>query len=227
MNPAPDLMPSKMSKLAVLALIVSFIPIIGLFGLFIGVLALIQIGRSGGELRGIWLAIGGMLISVMVTGITILMGAAALPAFVKARDAARMKAAEQQLQSLSDACQRFAQDEGNEKFPADPRTLYPKYIAEPSKFKNHRFTEEVFGCKYIPGFSTAQPTAVIAYEVYPAGKPPKVVHLLFADGTIEKLPPAALKDQLTLTQKLGKELKIEYKEIPLGPGSFGSQTPAQ
>jgi len=89
--PPPDLRPARTSGMAIASLVLGILGMLGLTALLavvLGIVALVQISRSGGRLRGQGLAIAGICLSAFML-VAILPAMLLFPVFSRARATAR------------------------------------------------------------------------------------------------------------------------------------------
>ncbi len=106
--------------------IFGFIP-----ALILGIIALVKINGSQGQLKGNGLAIAGMLTGGMGIFVAAILAAIAFPAFNGVVQKAKIVKQENDVRILLVACQMHAADNEG-KFPANLQDLYPDYIDDQS-----------------------------------------------------------------------------------------------
>ena len=110
---APPSSPPRTSGLAVASLILGILGglvITGLLGLIFGIMALVQIGRSQGRLRGQGLAIAGIVISGLALLFIPIMAAMVFPIFMSSRGSARKAVCLSNVKNISLALQMYIAD---------------------------------------------------------------------------------------------------------------------
>jgi len=119
---APPSSPPRTSGLAVASLILGVLGglvITGLLGLIFGIMALLQINRSDGRLRGQGLAIAGTVISGIAMLSTPILAAMVFPVFMRARSAAHKAVCLSNVKNISLALQMYMADNGDRLPAAD------------------------------------------------------------------------------------------------------------
>jgi len=109
--------PSRTSGLAIASLVIAIIGLLTiavpvLVALPLGIIALVQIGRSQGRLSGKGLAIGGICVSGCSLLLLPVIAAMVFPVFVRARESARKVQCLANLKTLATAMQMYRQDWG-------------------------------------------------------------------------------------------------------------------
>ena len=121
-EPAPPSSPPRTSGLAVASLILGILGglvITGLLGLIFGIMALVQIGRSHGRLRGQGLAIAGTVISGLALLCIPILAAMVFPVFMKARSSAHKMTCLSNVKNISLALQMYMSDNDDRLIAAD------------------------------------------------------------------------------------------------------------
>lgn len=117
---APPPSAPRTSGLAVASLILGILGglvITGLLGLIFGIMALVQIGRSQGRLRGQGLAIAGTVISGLALLSIPLLAAMVFPVFMRARSTAQKAVCLSNVKNISLALSMYMAD-NNDRLPA-------------------------------------------------------------------------------------------------------------
>jgi prepilin-type processing-associated H-X9-DG protein len=114
--------------------------ITGIPALVCGIVALVRIQRSGGQVRGMGLAIAGTVLGGISLLILPIMLGLLLPAFAAARAETRLVKCRNNLMQIGIAVQSYAMSNG-ERLPYDARgplqslaLLYPSYVTTPQVF---------------------------------------------------------------------------------------------
>jgi hypothetical protein len=104
----------------------------GLVGIILGIVALVQIGNSRGQLKGQGMAIAGIICAIMIP--LIFLPAILFPVFAKAREKARVTTCMSHQREIAMAIMMYAQD-NNEVLPSDMSmlNLSPKTLQCSSK----------------------------------------------------------------------------------------------
>jgi prepilin-type processing-associated H-X9-DG protein len=114
----------KMSGLAVASLICGIAGfctagLAGLVGLILGIIGISKVSKSGGAMRGMGLAIAGVVVSAISLLITPVVVAILVPAFSAAQSGARVMVSMNNMKQLGIAVQMYAIDNGGRFPPAD------------------------------------------------------------------------------------------------------------
>jgi len=134
--------PPRTSRLAIASLVLGILSFFLIFltsipAIICGIVALVKIGNSRGQLTGKGLATSGIVMGALLT---LLLPAILLPALARAREAARRASCQNNLMQMSLIYRMYANESEGEFYPglsSDPESLtcstkdvYPKYLTD-------------------------------------------------------------------------------------------------
>jgi hypothetical protein len=218
----PDDTPkSKLSGWAVASVILPLTCVFAFFGLICGIVGFVRINGSEGRLHGKGLAIAGITLSsfAMLLSLAVL-PALLLPVLGRARESAKRVASAANMRMIHEALLASQLDAGDNKLPADPYTLYPKFLPDSRVFRCQRYPNEPAGYVYVSGLNTSDSQAILLYENVPTTSRSYGRNVLRAGGTVEFLQEAEFQRDLERTKSNAAAANLRVKEIPIDQTKF-------